>query len=42
MEDSAMGIGSALIYAPVPYAKTEELVELCKVASAYGYVYLNP
>lgn len=41
MEDGAMGIGSALIYAPGTYAKTEELVELCKVASAYGGMYIS-
>lgn len=41
MEDGAMGIGSALIYAPGTYAKTEELLELCKVASSYGGMYIS-
>ena len=41
MEDGAMGIGSALIYAPGTYAKTDELVELCKVASSYGGMYIS-
>ena len=35
MEAGALGIGSALIYAPANYATTEELIELCKVAAKY-------
>ncbi|MEM7371125.1 MAG: D-aminoacylase [Bacteroidota bacterium] len=41
MEEGAMGIGSSLIYAPAFYAKTEELIELCKVASEYGGMYIT-
>ncbi len=41
MEEGAMGVGSALIYAPGFYAKTDELVELCKVASSYGGSYIT-
>ncbi|HLX67133.1 MAG TPA: D-aminoacylase, partial [Puia sp.] len=41
MEDGALGIGSALIYAPGSYAKTPELVELCKVAAACGGCYIS-
>lgn len=41
MEDGALGVGSALIYAPGYYAKTDELVELCKVASSYGGMYIS-
>ena len=41
MEEGAMGIGSSLIYAPASYAKTEELIELCKVASEYGGMYIT-
>ena len=41
MEDGALGIGSALIYAPGFYAKTDELVEMCKVASAYHGAYIS-
>ena len=41
MEDGAMGVGSSLIYAPADYASTEELVELNKVASAYGGMYIT-
>ncbi len=36
MEAGALGIGSSLIYAPAFYAKTEELIELCKVAKMRG------
>jgi len=41
MEAGALGIGSALIYAPSFYAKTDELIELCKVASEYGGIYIS-
>jgi N-acyl-D-amino-acid deacylase len=40
MEEGAMGVTSALIYAPAFYASTEELIELCKVASEYGGMYI--
>ena len=39
MQDGAFGISSALIYPPGHYAKTEELIELAKVASQYGGIY---
>ena len=41
MEEGAMGVGSSLIYAPAFYAKTDELIELCKVASNYGGMYIS-
>lgn len=41
MEEGALGVGSSLIYAPAFFAKTEELVELCKVASSYGGTYIS-
>ena len=34
MDEGAMGLTSALIYTPGTFAKTDELVELAKVASA--------
>jgi N-acyl-D-amino-acid deacylase len=40
MEEGAMGVTTALIYAPANYAKTNELIELSKVASAYGGMYI--
>lgn len=39
MEEGAMGVGSSLIYAPADYASTEELIALCREASAYGGMY---
>ncbi len=41
MEAGALGIGSALIYAPGNYATTEELIELCKVAAKYQGKYIS-
>jgi N-acyl-D-amino-acid deacylase len=41
MEAGALGIGSALIYPPAFYAKTEELIELCKVAAKYQGKYIS-
>ncbi len=41
MEEGAMGIGSSLIYAPAFYSSTEELIELCKVASQYDGMYIS-
>lgn len=41
MEEGALGIGSSLIYAPAFYAKTDELIALCKVASEYGGMYIT-
>ncbi|HEU4477493.1 MAG TPA: D-aminoacylase [Pyrinomonadaceae bacterium] len=35
MEAGALGITTALIYPPAFFAKTEELIELCKVAAKY-------
>jgi len=39
MQQGAMGLSTALIYAPGTYAKTPELIELAKVAARYGGVY---
>lgn len=41
MEEGALGVGSSLIYAPAFYAKTPELIELCKVASESGGLYIS-
>jgi N-acyl-D-amino-acid deacylase len=40
MEEGALGIGASLIYAPASYSSTDELVELCKIASSYGGMYI--
>jgi N-acyl-D-aspartate/D-glutamate deacylase len=41
MEEGAVGLSSALIYAPACYAKTEELVGLAQVAADYGGLYIS-
>jgi N-acyl-D-amino-acid deacylase len=41
MKDGAMGISTSLIYPPGIYAKTDELIELAKVASQYGGLYAS-
>jgi N-acyl-D-amino-acid deacylase len=41
MEEGALGVGSALIYAPGFYAKTDELVALCQAAAPYGGRYIS-
>lgn len=41
MEEGAMGVGTSLIYPPAFFAKTNELVELSKVASQYGGSYIS-
>jgi N-acyl-D-amino-acid deacylase len=40
MESGALGVTTALIYPPAFYAKTEELIELCKVAAKYKGKYI--
>jgi len=39
MRDGAVGVSTALQYAPAPYAKTEELIALAAEASKYGGIY---
>ncbi|MEO5803657.1 MAG: D-aminoacylase [Verrucomicrobiota bacterium] len=39
MEDGAVGVSTGLIYVPGNFAKTEEIIELAKVASAYNGIY---
>lgn len=39
MQDGALGLTTALIYAPANFAETDELIELAKVASSYGGSY---
>ena len=40
MEAGALGVTTALIYPPAFYAKTEELIALCKVAAKYKGKYI--
>jgi len=39
MQDGAVGLSSALQYAPAPYARTQELIELASEAAKYGGIY---
>jgi dihydroorotase/N-acyl-D-amino-acid deacylase len=41
MEQGALGLSTSLIYAPAAFAKTEELIELAKVAAQYGGIYVS-
>src|SRR5580765_3898770 len=41
MKAGAMGMTTALIYPPSSYATTEELIEMAKVAGAYGGIYAS-
>jgi dihydroorotase/N-acyl-D-amino-acid deacylase len=39
MQDGAVGVSTALQYAPAPYAKTDELIALAAEAGKYGGIY---
>jgi N-acyl-D-aspartate/D-glutamate deacylase len=39
MQQGAMGVSTALQYAPAPYAKTEELIALAAEAARFGGIY---
>jgi len=41
MKDGAAGLSTGLIYLPGTYAKTEEIIELAKVAGAYDGIYAS-
>jgi len=41
MEEGALGVASSLIYPPGSFAKTDELVELSKVAAKYDGMYIS-
>lgn len=41
MQDGAVGLSTGLIYLPGTFAKTEEIIELAKVASAHDGVYVS-
>lgn len=41
MEEGALGVGSSLIYPPAFFARTDELIALCKVAAEYGGMYIS-
>jgi N-acyl-D-amino-acid deacylase len=39
MRDGAVGVSTSLMYAPAPYAKTEEIIALASEASRFGGIY---
>jgi dihydroorotase/N-acyl-D-amino-acid deacylase len=41
MREGALGLASGLIYPPNSFATTDELIELAKVAAAYGGIYTS-
>ncbi|MEO5888654.1 MAG: D-aminoacylase [Ferruginibacter sp.] len=41
MEEGAMGVGSSLIYPPAFFAKTDELIALCRESAKYGGSYIS-
>lgn len=41
MKDGAVGLSTGLIYLPGVFAKTDEIIELAKVASAYNGIYAS-
>ncbi|HET9407831.1 MAG TPA: D-aminoacylase [Candidatus Sulfotelmatobacter sp.] len=41
MQDGAIGLSAGLIYPPDSFAKTEDFVELAKVAARYGGIYTS-
>src|SRR5688572_8277091 len=41
MKGGVLGISTALIYPPASYSKTEQLIELAKVAGRYGGFYVS-
>lgn len=41
MKEGALGLGTSLIYPPAFYAKTEELIEMAKVAGEYNGTYIS-
>jgi N-acyl-D-amino-acid deacylase len=41
MQEGALGLSTGLIYLPGTFTKTEELIELARVASAHGGLYVS-
>jgi N-acyl-D-aspartate/D-glutamate deacylase len=41
MKQGALGLSTGLLYVPANYAKTEEVIELAKVAARYGGIYVS-
>src|SRR5258707_1227427 len=41
MKDGALGVSTSLQYVPARFARTDEIVELAKVAHQYGGIYIT-
>ena len=41
MKEGALGLSTGLLYVPANYAKTEEVIELAKVAARHGGIYVS-
>ena len=41
MRQGALGLSTGLLYVPANYARTEEVVELAKIAARYGGIYVS-
>jgi N-acyl-D-amino-acid deacylase len=41
MKDGALGLSTSLQYVPARFAKTDEIIELAKVAGRYGGIYIT-
>jgi N-acyl-D-amino-acid deacylase len=41
MQAGALGLSTGLVYVPANYAKTEEVIELAKVAARHGGIYVS-
>ena len=41
MKQGALGLSTGLLYVPANFAETEEIIELAKVAAAYGGIYVT-
>ncbi len=41
MRQGALGLSTGLLYVPANYAKTEEVIELARVAAAHGGIYVS-
>jgi N-acyl-D-aspartate/D-glutamate deacylase len=41
MQQGALGLSTGLVYVPANYAKTEEVIELAKIAARHGGIYVS-
>jgi N-acyl-D-aspartate/D-glutamate deacylase len=41
MKQGALGLSTGLVYVPANYAKTEEVIELARIAARYGGIYVS-